>query len=56
MNRDAIGVEGVAVGALGDPLATGDCVTYNMTTQDAGVPCCICNGAGSFLPATECVP
>lgn len=48
--------QSAAVGAVGDPLATGDCVTYPMTTQDGGVPCCVCNGAGSFLPATECLP
>lgn len=48
--------QSVALGALGDPLATGDCVTYGIGTLDGGVPCCICNGAGTFLPATECVP
>lgn len=44
------------VGAIGDALATGDCATYNMTGADAGVPCCVCNGAGVFLPSTECAP
>lgn len=46
----------VAVGAIGDALATGDCVTYPIGYADAGVPCCVCNGAGSFLPTAECVP
>lgn len=43
-------------GNVGDALATGDCVTYNQGYGDAGTPCCVCNGAGSFLPATECIP
>lgn len=46
----------VAVFVQGDVLATADCVTYPLGTADAGVPCCVCNGAGSFLPSTECVP
>lgn len=46
----------VAVGALGDVLATGDCATYPVGVLDGGIPCCVCNGAGTFLPSTECVP
>ncbi len=46
----------VAVGVAGDVLATGDCATYNVDLLDGGLPCCVCNGAGSFLPSTECVP
>jgi len=46
----------VAVGQPGDVLNTGDCATYNIDLLDGGVPCCVCNGAGIFLPATECVP
>lgn len=45
-----------AVSAIGDSLATGDCAMYNLGIQDAGVPCCVCNGAGVFLPVTECAP
>ena len=45
-----------AASSVGDPLNPGDCAMYNMTTQDAGVPCCICNGAASRMPATECAP
>lgn len=47
---------GTGAASVGDALATGDCVTYNVGYLDGGVPCCICNGAGSFLPAAECVP
>jgi hypothetical protein len=46
----------VAVGAVGDVLATADCVTYGIGTLDGGVPCCVCNGASTFLPASECIP
>lgn len=45
-----------AAGSPGDVLATGDCATYNIGPQDGGVPSCICNDAGVFLPSTECVP
>ncbi len=44
------------VGNTGDLLAQGDCVTYNVGYKDGGIPCCVCNGAGSWLPSTECVP
>lgn len=44
-----------AASSLGDPLAVSDCATYPITAADAGVPLCICNGAGTRLPATECV-
>jgi hypothetical protein len=43
-------------GNPGDLLAQGDCVTYNIGARDAGIPCCVCNGAGSWLPTQECVP
>lgn len=43
-----------AASSLGDPLAVSDCVLYNITSQDAGVPICICNGAGVRLPTAEC--
>lgn len=46
----------VAASVQGDVLATADCVTYPLGPADAGVPCCVCNGAGSFLPSQECVP
>lgn len=45
-----------AASSLGDPLAVSDCVVYNTTVLDGGVPLCICNGAGTRLPAAECVP
>jgi hypothetical protein len=45
-----------AAGSVGDAIATGDCVTYNVGYGDGGTPCCVCNGAGSFLPAAECIP
>lgn len=44
------------LGNVGDAIATGDCVTYNVGFADGGVPCCVCNGAGSYLPTAECVP
>lgn len=44
-----------SLGSTGDVLATGDCATYNVTVADGGVPWCVCNDAGTFLPATECV-
>lgn len=44
-----------AASSSGDPLAVSDCATYPITAADAGVPLCICNGAGVRLPATECV-
>lgn len=40
--------------SLGDPLAVSDCVLYPITSADAGVPLCICNGAGVRLPTAEC--
>lgn len=43
-----------AAASVGDPLATSDCVTYNLGFADAGVPCCICNGAASRMPSEEC--
>lgn len=43
-----------AASSLGDPLAVSDCAFYNITAADAGVPQCICNGAGVRLPASEC--
>jgi hypothetical protein len=45
-----------SAGSPGDTLATGDCATYNITRQDAGVPWCICNGSNISLLSTECVP
>lgn len=43
-----------AATSAGDPLAVSDCVLYNIGAKDAGVPQCICNGAGVQLPAAEC--
>lgn len=45
-----------AAASLGDQLAVSDCVLYNIGTKDAGVPQCICNGAGVRLTSAECVP
>lgn len=52
----ATSVPTFAASSLGDFLATTDCVTFNMTSQDAGVPQCICNGAGTRLTSLECKP
>lgn len=46
----------VAASTQGDLLATADCATYPLGVADSGVPCCVCNGAGSYLPSMECVP
>lgn len=46
----------VAASTQGDLLATADCATYPLGVADSGVPCCVCNGAGSYLPTQECVP
>lgn len=43
-----------AAASVGDTLATGDCATYPINAADAGVPCCICNGAGVALDSAEC--
>lgn len=40
--------------SLGDNLAVSDCVKYPITSADAGVPICICNGASTRLPTAEC--
>jgi hypothetical protein len=40
--------------SVGDVLANSDCVTYNLGLADAGVPCCICNGAAKRLLSLEC--
>jgi hypothetical protein len=46
----------VAASVQGDVLATADCATYSLGVADGGLPCCVCNGSGIFLPAAECIP
>lgn len=48
------GVPVFAAGNAGDVLATGDCVTYNVS--DAITVRCIANGSGVNLTTFECVP
>lgn len=52
----ATGIPTFTASSIGDPIAVSDCVLYNITAADAGVPRCICNGAGVQLPSAECAP
>lgn len=42
--------------SCGDVLSTGDCATYNIGSQDGGVPWCIGNASNIALNSAECVP